>query len=145
MPAEPDTLFSISGPGITPYSARGLTQTLIPIEASKQIGRTINGVLVDLSDTQFRKYHSTVQCSDQRVPAFDGVFPGDQLTVDCIVELAYKTSGGSPTRAVVSGSSRVEGSYTFYRPQLTMLVISYSVDVNEWGATVSWTLELEEV
>lgn len=140
-----DTVFALSTLGVPLYAARGLTQTLDPIEASKQYGRTIDGALVDLSVSQFRKYRSTVTCSDQRPLALDGIFPGQVYTVDCVAELSYKTSGGSPARTPVAASSYTEGDYTFYRPQLSMMITSYSEQVDEYGAVVSWTLELEEV
>ena len=138
-------VLTLSGPGVPPYSARGASQTLEPISASQQLRRTINGSLVDLSRSEFRKYRSTISCADQQPPAVDGVWPGQQITVGCISELSYKTSGGSPARSVVSGSSRVEGSYTFYRPSLIMRVVSFSQQTDEYGASVSWSLELEEV
>lgn len=139
-----DTNLSITGLSISPYSARGLTQTLEPIAAASQLRRTVNGALVDVSASQLRKYRSTISCSDANAPALDGVWPGQSVTVNCAVELSYLTSGGSPARPVVSGSSRTEGSYTFYRPQLTMRVVSHSVQFDEYGATTGWTLELEE-
>jgi len=140
-----DTLLVISGPGITDWSARGLTQTLDPIEASGNLARTVNGALLDLSATQMRKYKSTISCTDQEMPAFDGVWPGMVLTVDCVPELGYLTAGGSPGRTVVSGSSRVSSVWTYYRPQLTMRVVSYTVSRDEWGAATSWQLDLEEI
>jgi len=140
-----DTLLVISGPGITDWSARGLTQTLDPIDASGNLARTVNGALLDLSATQMRKYKSTISCTDQEMPAFDGVWPGMVLTVDCVPELGYLTAGGSPGRTVVSGSSRVSGVWTYYRAQLTMRVVTYTVSRDEWGAATSWQLDLEEI
>jgi len=139
------TLLSLSGEGVPPYSARGLTQTLEPIPAAANARRTVNGELIDTSVEELRKYQSTIQCNDQQAPAFDGIWPGQILTVDCVSELAYKTSGGSPSRTVVEGSSRVDGDYTFYRPQLTMMVVNWTASKDEWGAQVGWTLALEEV
>ena len=140
----PETL-TLSGIGVPPYSVRGATQTLQPIDAAQQLRRTINGALVDISRAEFRKYRSTITCTDQQPPAVDGVWPGQIVTVGCISELSYKTAGGVAARAVVSGSSRTEGDYTFYRPQLTMRVVSFSQDTDEYGASVAWSLELEEV
>jgi hypothetical protein len=139
-----DTLLVITGL-ITPYSARGLRQTLVPIRQSGNIRRTVNGELVDLSIDLFQKYASTITCNDQRVPALDGVWPGMELTVDCVAELSYPTSGGSAGRTVVSGSSRTEGAFTFYRPRLTMLVVDYQTILDEYRVDVGWTLDLEEV
>lgn len=143
--ADQTTLLRLSGPGVSPYSARGLNQTLEPIAAAENNWRTINGGYIDVSAPQFRKYHSVITCSDQNAPAFDGVWPGQLLTVDCAATLSYKTEGGSPAREVVPDSSYVEGDYTIYRPRLQMRVKSYNTQEDEWGATISWTLDLEEI
>lgn len=141
----PDTtLFNLSGDGVPQYSARGLTQTLAPIEGAAQIRRTINGSLVDLSRPEFQKYASTVSCTDQQPPAV--VWPGAFVTVDCACELSYLTVGGAPQRAIVPGSSRNENGFTFYRPRLAMRVISGpTISLDEYGAAVSWTLNFEEI
>ena len=138
-------VLTLSGIGVPPYSARGASQTLEPIQASQQLRRTINGELIDISRAEFRKYRSTISCVDQQPPAVDGVWPGQVLTVGCISELSYRTAGGAPARPVVAGSSRTEGDYTSYRPSLTMRVVSFSQDTDEYGAEVSWSLQLEEV
>jgi hypothetical protein len=138
------TLLEISGPGIASYTARGATQTLDPIDASSVTARTVNGALIDLSPSQMRKYKSTISCNDTETPALDGVWPGMVLTVDCIAELGYKTAGGTPARTVVTGSARVNSNWTYYRPQLSMRVIQYSVSRDEYGAMTEWSLDLEE-
>lgn len=139
------TLLSISGMGVPPYSARGLQQTLEPIEAAASMRRTVNGELKDISAPQFRKYASTITCTDQQVPALDGIFPGHIVDVECVARLCYLTDGGSPQRNAVPDSSMVEGDFTFYRPLLTMRVMGYSEQEDEYGAIVSWTLQLEEI
>ena len=138
-------VLTLSGIAVPPYSARGASQTLEPIQGSQQLRRTINGELIDISRAEFRKYRSTISCADQQPPAIDGVWPGRVLTMGCISELSYLTAGGVPARPVVAGSSRTEGAYTFYRPSFTMRVVSFSQDSDEYGAEVSWSLELEEV
>ncbi len=142
--SDESTLLVVTGHGVSPYSARGLSQSLTPIDAAGNLRRTINGDLKDLGQAQFRKYKSTISCNDQNAPALDGVWPGQVLTVDCVSELSYKTVGGAPERPVVEGSSRVDGDYTFYRPRLVMCVVSYDSTEDEWNAGVSWTLDLEE-
>ncbi len=138
------TLLTLAGVSVPPYSARGLTQTLEPIEASVQLKRTVNGALADLSYEPFRKYKSTISCQDQEPPAVDGVWPGQIVTVECVAELCFVTAGGSPTRLPVVDSERVEGDFTFYRPTLTMRVTGLSVTRDEYGSAVSWQLQLEE-
>lgn len=139
-----DTLLVITGIGLTPYSARGLKQTLEPIEAAKgHLVRTVNGGFLDLSPPQFRKYKSQITCDDMNAPALDGVFEGLAVTVDCVAELPYPT-GGTPNRPVVDDSSREDGAFTFYRPRLDMVVLDWQVTTDEWGAAVGWRLDLEE-
>lgn len=142
--ANDDTLLVLTELGIPLYAARGLTQTLEPIQAAANLRRTVNGSLIDLSYSQFRKYASTISCTDQRVPALDGVWPGQELTVSCVAELAY-ADGASPQRESVSGSERQEDGFTFYRPILTMLVTRFHQQIDEWGAAVGWELDLEEI
>ena len=141
IPGPNGTLLVISGPGIPLYAARGLTQTLDPIDASVNTARTVNGTLIDLSPHQMRKYTSTISCTDVDAPALDGIWPGMALTVDCVAELGYPTASGTPQRPVVPGSERVVGGYTYYRPRLEMLVTKYSVSVDEYGAEVHVTLK----
>ena len=138
-------VLTLSGIGVPPYSARGASQTIEPIGSSQQMRRTINGELIDISRAEFRKYGSTISCADQQPPAVDGVWPGRVLTMGCISELSYLTAGGAPARPLVSGSSRTEGDYTFYRPSLTMRVVAFSQDTDEYGAAVSWSLQLDEI
>ncbi|MGR3593108.1 MAG: hypothetical protein ACU0B9_07335 [Limimaricola soesokkakensis] len=133
----------IAGVGLPPASVRGVTQTLQPIAATQQMVRTVNGALRDLSAPQFRKFASQVRCSDQDPPALNGVWPGAIVTVDCIAELSFLTASGVPERPMVD--SRVEGAWTIYRPRLTMMVVSFDIDRDEWQAAVGWSLDLEEV
>lgn len=141
-----DTVLELTGIGIAPYSTRGASQTLEPLgNASAGLYRDVNGVLRSVGSTSFQKYKSTIQCQDQRPAILDGVWPGKTVTVKCICELSYVTSGGSPARTVVSGSSRTEGSLTYYRPELSMMVTAFSIQVDEWSGEVSWRMDLEEV
>lgn len=135
----------LTGMGVPPYSARGLSQTLEPIEMSHHIERTINGRALDLSYEPMRKYKSTITGSDQRPPAFDAVWPGTILVVDCIAELTVL--GGPPfgREPVDYETVKQEQGFSTYRPRLTMMVINFSMDEDEWAAGVTWSLELEEV
>lgn len=137
------TVLTLTGMGVAPYSARGLTQSLTPISAALHMRRTINGTLVDLGQAQFRKYRSTISGTDQKSPTVGGIWPGALLTVECIAELAV--SGGSADRPAVTGSTYTDGGVTYYRPVLQMRVVGFSLDQDEYGAQVSWSLELEEV
>lgn len=149
MPALPDgdtTFLVITGIDIPPYSARGLTQTLVQIDQSKQFRRTINGMLVDVSDPIFRKYSSTITGDDQQPPSLNGVWPGMTVVVDCAYEISYLTDSGTiPEREVVEGSERTDGLFTLYRPRLTMMVTDFGGSYAEWQASNTWTLALIEI
>lgn len=139
------TLLKMTGVGLPPYAARGITQTLAPIDAASQNVRTINGELADFSFEQFRKYASTLSASDQEPPAMDGVWPGMEVIVECAAELAFRTSSEAPARPYVPDSLREEGDYTFYRPILQMRIMSWEGSFQEWAAEQSWSITLEEV
>lgn len=140
-----ETLLVISGLGVPPYSARGLEQTLNPIQGSGDFDRDVNGGMVDLSDDNFKKLASTISCEDVEPPAFDGNPVGLEVTVDCIRELAYLTASGTAQRPVVDDSERIVGDWTYYRPRLQMIIVNFSSSQSEYGRSVSWTLDLEEV
>ena len=130
---------------LTPYSARGLTQTLEWRDQPTNVEIDINGVAQDLTFPQFRKWKSTITCRDVETPAIDAAFIGQAVTVDCAIELAYLTSVGTPNRPPVSGSERTEGSFTYYRPVLTMRIKSIRNSFDEWQAYNGWTAELVEI
>lgn len=138
------TLLRLHGIGVPPYSARGLSQTLTPIDQAASLERTVNGSLVDLSFSGFRKFRSTISGTDQKPPKVNGVWPGQQVTVDCIAELSLET-GGTPDRPIVPGSLDVEGEFATYRPRLTMLVVAFNISHDEYGRQVDWSLDLEEI
>lgn len=143
-PPNDQTALVLSVMGVPLYSARGLSQTLEPIDASKNMRRSINGVLTDVAHSMFRKYKSKITCTDIRAPAVDGIWPGMTIVVDCVAFLSFP-SGGAAQRPVIVGSPFTEGSFTFYRPRLTMMVVSNTAQTDEWAATVPWELDLEEI
>jgi|SRR6185369_18067211 len=138
------TLLVLDGMGIPLYSARGLTQTLTIIDEAISQDRTVNGVLIDTSYSQFRKYSSVVTCKDLRAPRMDGVWPGQSLTVSCVCELCYPI-GNTPSRPVVLGSERIESGYIFYRPVLQMMLGKASQSKAEWAADIQWQVPLVEI
>ena len=141
----PDTILVLSGVGVPRWSARGLTQTLSPIEQAGNFSRSINGTLMDLSAEQFQKFKSTITCTDQRAPAMAGLWPGQEVEVECVCELVHVEDTGAPIRPVVTGSERTEEGFVFYRPVLQMRVISFETSKDEWAADVPWQMELEEI
>lgn len=146
LPDGADTLLTISAFGSLLFQGRGLTQTLEPIKESVQLQRTVNGTLVDISNPIFRKYTSRITCSDVDPPPLDNLWAGMEVTVGCAVVLCYATgNSGSPFKPEVSGSSYVDGSFTFYRPLLDMRISAINESFDEWKCATSWTIELEEI
>lgn len=146
--ASPEwTVLRITGLGVVPYSTRAATQSLEPIgQSAANIYRDVNGVLRSVGGTTaFQKYRSTISGSDMRPIAVNGVWPGKLVTVQCISTLGYLTATEQPARSVVPGSSFVEGDWTFYRPELAMMVLSWSLEEAEYEGAISWSMELEEV
>jgi hypothetical protein len=141
-----DTLLVISGMGSFQYQARGLQQTLFPIKQTQQQVRDVNANLIDISNPAFRKYGSKITCKDVDAPPLDNVWNGMTVIVQCVVELAYPNgNAGSPYKPIVPGSSYVNGSFTFYRPLLEMMVLDVQRTTDEWQHDNHWELSLEEV
>src|SRR5262245_1130304 len=133
------TLLQMVGIGVPPYSARGLSQSLQPIDQAAHIVRAIDGTLLDLSYAPFQKYKSIISCEDVDPPAVDGKWPGQLVTVHCIAELCYP-EGGSPARPVAYGSTRTEAGFTFYNPVLDMMVLAFNFEHDEYGRRIGWSL-----
>lgn len=184
-----DTVLTLTGIGIVPFAGGGISETLRQIDQARQMRRSVNGALTDLSLTKFRKYAVSLSGGDVQPMALDGVWPGKAVTVGCITELGHAVtltagegtvaldrkpvagsgraiilSGGVPTHLGAAGiefSQDTDGvwfadvdfddtglagaAYVFYRPELDCLVTSPAPDTDEWAATQTWTLELEEV
>lgn len=136
------TLLTLSGDGVPPYSARGARQTLEPIALAISLHRDVNGNMINMAPPQMQKYKSEISCNDQQAPAFNGLMPGAPITVNTIVELSYLTATSTPAR-MVAGSFQ-DGAYTFYQMILSCVLMHFSVDKDEWGATTGWKLDLEE-
>ncbi len=133
-------------PGVNPYSARQLRGTLSPISLAKgedKLVRTINGTLIDISAPQMRKYQLEISGNDQAPPALDGLWVGMRVFVNSHVEIAVRT--GAAFSRPAAGTPRVEGDYTYYRPQFQMLVVEWSIDREEYAQDVGWSLTLAEV
>jgi hypothetical protein len=146
-------LSGVAGLTLTPWSGRDLTQTLDPITGAGTGGSALgtwlrestNGELLDLSYPWFRKLESTITCKDTQTPCLNDVWKGQLCVVDCIIERSYVTGLGSPDRPEVSGSSRTEGGFTFYRPQLTMRITDIKNSLTEYHVDYSWQISLREV
>lgn len=158
------TLLILSGMGIPLYSARGLTQDFDMIDqAGASLLRDTDGNLQDFSPPNgiFHKYTTTISCTDLRLPMLSGIWPGSLVTIHCVFEFCYATSGGTPDRAKVPNAydsggrfinppttgqdTRIEGDFTYYRPIFPCRVRKISGGKKEYPGDVNWTLEAEEV
>lgn len=150
VPSQNGTLIFItplsptSGLMLTEFCCRNATQTLEQIGGGGTPRRSCNGIMLDLTYPQFRQYQSVISCTDVLSPALDDTWKGQEVIVDCAVELPFLT-GASPNRPVVAGSTRVEGHFTFYRPQLHMMIMEIRNSFAEWEAKYAWSATLVEV
>jgi hypothetical protein len=140
------TLLAINGLTVPEASARFVRQSLSEIPQAGSFRRTVNMQLRNVAPPAASgKYKTVVTCTDINAPIWDQLHVGLQVVIDCIPELFYATTGGSPTKSVVPDSTRVFGGVTWYRPRLTMMVTAWGDDMEENEAARSWTLEAEEV
>jgi uncharacterized protein YjeT (DUF2065 family) len=168
--SETELTLEIVGKGnfFAPYSARECIQTLTSIPQGS-LRRTINGKLVWVGQTTQRKFKSTITCKDKAPPAFDGLWKGDKMNVTCLHTLTQSIPQGSrevilerepasmrlydhrgkiwqvPVEKHFSLPSTFSDGFVTYAPRLSMMVESYTLEVDEWGLTTCWTLELVEV
>jgi len=135
----------LSGHGIPRYSARGLTQTLTLIDAAAQLFYSVNGTLLNFSPPQFRKFRSTISCTDVLPAALAALWPGVIVDVDCISPISYLTIIGSPVPDRTVVRSEVVHDYTYDWLRLTMGVMGpWTQSTDEYAAQTSWQLDLSE-
>lgn len=172
-----ETTLSFSIGGLPPLSARGCKQSLFPCLLG-DLRRTINGKLVFTGDGERRKYASTILGKDKAPPALEGLWPGQEIIVNCLSPLTQKIEGNGETTSYALERPLVAGSlqafthdkqqliidsiseqkvilkeavkekmiaYLSYRPRLTMAVVSFSQETDEWALINGWTLKLEEI
>jgi hypothetical protein len=152
-----------------PFSARECSQTLTLLPGGS-LRRTINGELIRVGGNAHQKFCSIITCKDHMTPAFGNFWAGSLVKVVCIQTLTQMIPAlascvvleRDPLKVRVQDikgaeilSLRSEGKNVFlpsefpggfvtYHPWLVMLVKTYRLETDEWGAIVGWTLELEE-
>lgn len=127
MTFVPPTVLALTGITLGDYSARGLTMTLTPFAAQGGLRRTINGGLINLTASQFQKFTASISCEDVDAPELTGIWQGQPVTVVCIPGMIGQTND---TATAIT---------------LNMLVDSWTSSRDEWGCSVSWTINLSEV
>lgn len=144
--ASPDyTLLAINGLTVPEASSRFVRQSLTPIAQAGNFRRTVNMQLRNVAPAAAALIYKTViSCQDINAPIWDQLRIGMQIVVDCVEELFYEIEG-TPQKTVVTDSERTFGGVVWYRPRLTMLVTSWSDDMDENAVVRSWQLEAEEI
>lgn len=155
---------------IPPFSGQDCHQILNPIPQAV-LRRTVNGDLKCINSQGHKKFFSTIKCKDKAPPAFDGLWKGMTLKVRCIQPVTQPVSFQSVSVQVdregfdhhlfnyrgevwpitpsenrwISISPGFPGGFITYKPILHMMVKSYVLETDEWGLTVGWSLDLEEI
>lgn len=104
--------------------------TVEPIEQAGRLQRDVNGTLVDLSLQQFRKYRATVSCTDQEAPILTGVWSGKVVDVTFLPEMGINEGSTGDTAGEI---------------QLSMMVVSWTINRDEPECETQWEIELEEI
>jgi len=151
-------------------SGRGITQSINLVD-SGDLRRTVNGTLIDLTRDENRKYTSTISASDQKTPSLAGIWKGMELIIESISTIRQLVNPASNSATMIrdyvvgtvygrdiNGVKILPTSIiglianfpsnivmVEYCPKLTMLVSDISIDSDEYEATQSWTIDLEEV
>lgn len=138
-----DTVLTLSGIGIVPFSARGVSETLRPIDQASQTRRTVNGALVNLGLVAFRKYSISLSGGDVQPMALNGVWQGQAVTVGCITELGKVitlASGVATTsldRKPVASSGRAIAVISGVTYRTTDIEFSQNT-AGDWSAVVDF-------
>jgi hypothetical protein len=127
------TLLQIDEIDFSDYAVRELTMTLAPIVTGNELLRNVDGGLMDWSSTQFRKYASTISCADLDPPAFMDIWVGKVVHVRCVNGL-IAPSGGTADLMSTDGTL-----------SLIMMVSGWKSSRDDWGATTTWELDLQEI
>jgi len=139
------TTLVLDGIGVAPYTARGITQTLEPIEESGHLERAVDGTIIDLSIPEMKLFRVSISCTDQEAPALSGIWPGKAFTLHSVEELSFPTASPElQERPEVPGSVRIVGDYTFYRPILNMVCYTWQTQIVEYGREINWKLDAQE-
>jgi hypothetical protein len=143
-----DIQIADGGPGVQPYSGRGLRGKLTPIALAQGDDKgaySVNGKYIDLAAPQMRKFRLEITGNDMEAPALDNLWTGNIVNVSCLNEVSFLTTGGlTYSRTPVADSVRTQNGYTFYRPFLEMAIVGWHIETAEWEAQTSWQLTLTE-
>ena len=168
--ATNETILTLGNIAIPVGAARGITQTLQPID-NGDVRRTVNGTLLDLTRAENRKFESQIRCSDMATPAMAELWKGQTLLIECIQILnqninptftdvtlirdpvtnsvfGFEADGTKINPVSVTGRDVIFASDVVnveFRPILNMMILATSVNTDEYAAEEGWSIDLEEV
>jgi len=152
---------------IPPFSARGCIQTLEPIQQG-ELHRTVNGDLILVGGYKETKYKSKITCKDKQGIALGGIVVGAKVRIGSIQRLVESVSAEdqkislkypyvpdslyfmTENQTMIKMNSTTlpknhGAGYVSYRPEIDMRITAYKLETDEWGMTVGWEVELEEI
>lgn len=158
--------------GHSSYSISNCTQELTPIP-NGEFRKSINGNLLFLETSERHKYRSTIICKDGNAPFSNGIWIGSHVFIGCVQSLWQVVEPGHKQilliRPAVAGSICVFNNFgdnirfrirdneislqqkyedkvfVCFRPWLSMKVIDFVLETDEWNMKGGWKLQLEEI
>lgn len=151
------------------HAGFGVEQSMAFIELAGQAKRDVNGGLIRIQNSLFRKYTTEISVSRTGAPTFGNLNPQDLLTIHCVAEITQRVSSGAATlirdpvpdsvRCFKANDKEIAGfsvsersvtgatgaTYLTFRPILECAVSAFSWNQNEITGEVSWSLSAEEV
>jgi len=106
-----ETVLTMTGVGLPPFSARGCLQALAPIQTG-ELRRTINGDLCYTGKTQHHKFSSKIICRDKAPLSFNHLWIGAKVNVGCIQPIIQEFIGDGKTKEFSLIRPMIEHSLT---------------------------------
>lgn len=152
-------------------SARGCSQKLESITDPK-LYRTIQGQYISFQQQGYEKYMSVLTCQDEYPAALNGLYTGQAITIECLVDLvtAQGKKGDTITldRGAVTQSLRLfrpngqktalkddllqnqtlvlsDDGHVAYRPILHMIIQKIEQSFSEWENKTTWVIKSVEI
>ena len=152
-----ETDLDFEGIGILPGSGRGVRQSIEYIP-NGTLHYTVWGHLDSTGRPSLDLFKVVVTGEDVFPPAFGRLKQGSKLWVRTVAELPDPQVAGQPLiREAVPGSivyldadggalpDEGGAAWVNFRPRLKLMVKSWSIERDEYGEVVSWTIEFWEL
>lgn len=136
------TVGRIVGVGLPILATEEVEEVRTPIEEQGFLVRTGNAVLEDWGGEQFKKYRVVWSGRGQLPPAFNGLWRGAPVTLECINPIGK--TGGAFERSIVAGSEFSAGGVDYGRPILQVTLVDIVEAFAEQRAELGWEIVMEE-